>query len=95
METPAKKGRGSGGGVKATVAPGTVVCLNYRHKHAGTNMVSIKEWDQMRPFLSRSNKADTACQVMKPDMMAKIFLDLDDSGCPTLAEAQELTGAGA
>ena len=45
----------------------------------------------MRPFLSRSNKADTACQVMKPDMMSKIFLDLDDNGCPTLAEAQAKT----
>ena len=33
----------------------------------------------------------TACQVMKGDMMSKIFLDLDDSGCPTLADAEAKT----
>ena len=68
METPATPPprRSKSHEVKATVAPGTVLCLNYQRKRGGTNEVIIEDWQtQMRLYLSRNRDkdglADTAC----------------------------------
>ena len=80
MATPAKKGRASHD-VKATVAPGTVVCLNYRHKHAGTNMVSIDNALRALPFMPRG---------LLPDQLApRLQLHLTRPPQPNTSAAED------
>ena len=76
--------------------PQTTVVKNYYWSREGFNVHNdIDRWDELAPYLrAQDNPAGeykgTACQVMTPDMMSKLFLDLDDR-LPTLAEAKAQT----
>ena len=96
MATPLKK-RGSQE-VGATVAPDTRLVFDYLLPRTGDNVTQITEWKQLATAVSRKAQKKhpfmqkgVACQEMNGDMMSKIFLDLDDSNCPTLEAAKAQT----
>eukprot|EP01047_Picozoa_sp_COSAG01_P063225 COSAG01_NODE_8157_length_2898_cov_1.780993_1_plen_213_part_00 len=69
--------------VKAEVDTDFVIVKNYLWARSGNNVVTCAAgWKTLAPYLRKdstvNNGAGVACEVMKPELIGKLFMDLDD-----------------